>query len=115
MNYQGFIKALYHDWDTPQTKDPFDRDTYDIVYAHESSGSYSGELFVVLADKKTKELFEWNDSHCSCDGYSDTWDLEPTTLESILQRKGDIYEKFKTVYNNYLLHGEGRLYVEGVE
>ena len=66
-----------------------------ILLAYESVGSWGcdSSSFFLLRDKKTKELFEINGSHCSCYGFEEQFELESTTKEALQMRanKGSVF------------------------
>jgi len=61
----------------------------DILIAYESVGSWGcdSSSYFLFKDKVTNELFEVHGSHCSCYGFENQFDLEPTTLEAIKLRE----------------------------
>ena len=61
-------------------------DPYEIIYGYYHDEDYSGSCFVLLQEKSSGNLFEVNGSHCSCYGLENQWELEATTIESILHR-----------------------------
>lgn len=64
-------------------------DRFDILIAYESVGSWGcdSSSFFLLKDKVTGELFENHGSHCSCYGFEDQWEPEPTTVEYLKSDK----------------------------
>jgi hypothetical protein len=56
-----------------------------IIVATMDEGSYEGSAFVLF--QNMGKLYEFADSHCSCDGWG-VWNPELTTFEAILIRKG---------------------------
>jgi hypothetical protein len=61
----------------------------EIIFASSEEESYSGWCHVVY--EKDGKLYEYEDSHCSCDGLS--WNPEETTWAALALRMGDIHDE----------------------
>jgi hypothetical protein len=60
-------------------------DKLKVLVAYESVGDWGcdSSSYFLLKDKETNELFEVHGSHCSCFGFENQFELEPTTLEAL--------------------------------
>lgn len=54
--------------------------------AYESTGSWGCDSSSFFVFEKDGQLFENNASHCSCYGFENQWEPEPTTQEALLRR-----------------------------
>ncbi len=65
---------------------PEELERFDVLVWFYSYEDYSGDSYVLLRDRKTKELFVNESGHCSCYGLEGTF--EPTrTLASVEQKR----------------------------
>lgn len=58
--------------------------TRKILFASYGSENYSGDAFVLFAEKG--KLYEVNGSHCSCYGLEGQWSPEKTSLKALKHR-----------------------------
>jgi len=68
---------------------------FHILIAYKSVGSYGcdSSAWILLKNKKTKELFEVNASHCSCYGFEGQFEPEETNLDYLKSDKFNFRNK----------------------